>query len=501
MWMLSVLMPAQWALPVWLPVMLWPAACLLAAIGALSVLPPRWPLRRNAHLWAFLPLLGLTLANLYWQASAAMLVSAMIIVLGVCILHFTRRMLQGAINQCRIVCQMALLTLAALQLWQQSHGLGLLLCLALCYALLFMLLGSARDWAAAQLAARHAAWRFLAIIALCATPVLLQISLNGGADLPLLEVRHWPAWALHLASGALVLAVLMISAQWPWHGWLQNGMCAPTPVCAIVHAGLAGAGALFLLHYQTLLGASGWAWPVLAAAALLSLVIASGAGMIQTDLKRRLALSTSAQMGCMLLQCALGAWHAALLHLLLHAVFKANLFLQAGSALQENKAAAPAAQSYVLLALLCAALYWLMPASTPGAALLSAGLLASALLQGVDSASPQAQRAWLLLWAVAGLALWLTLHHWLHALPMSPSHQLPLWLSLALPLLLCAAVCCWQWCSRHPQHRLAQKMYFFLLRQGEARAAFFDAHTGHLLQRAANARRTPFASACPHTGV
>ncbi|MBS4162715.1 NADH-quinone oxidoreductase subunit L, partial [Klebsiella pneumoniae] len=73
---------------------------------------------------------------------------------------------------------------------------------------------------------------------------------------------------------------------------------------------------------------------ILLVPAALSVLLGTGMMIVQTDYKRQLAASTVAQMGFMLIQCALGAYIAAVIHLILHGLFKAALFLQAGSAVR-----------------------------------------------------------------------------------------------------------------------------------------------------------------------
>ncbi len=133
------------------------------------------------------------------------------------------------------------------------------------------------------------------------------------------------------AAVLLVVAALLKSAQFPAHGWLVEVMETPTPVSALLHAGVVNAGGVLLLRFAGVLTSNSAAPWLLAAVALVSVAVGSLAMMTQTSVKAALAWSTVAQMGFMLLQCALGAFGAALFHILAHAAYKANAFLSAGT--------------------------------------------------------------------------------------------------------------------------------------------------------------------------
>lgn len=144
-----------------------------------------------------------------------------------------------------------------------------------------------------------------------------------------------PATALWV--GALVaIAAITRAASVPLHGWLPATLAAPTPVSAILHAGFVNAGALLLLRFAPL---DAWSAPLLVAIAGGTTVVIAGSAMLtRPDIKGRLVHSTAAQMGFMLLACAIGAWALAILHVVGHALYKSSRFLAAGSALRGEPA-------------------------------------------------------------------------------------------------------------------------------------------------------------------
>lgn len=136
--------------------------------------------------------------------------------------------------------------------------------------------------------------------------------------------------AVVLVAGAAVLKC----AQLPFHGWLIQVMEAPTPVSALLHAGIVNLGGFVLLRFAPLVSEVPAAQAVLVAVGAATAVLAALVMTTRISIKVMLAWSTCAQMGFMLMQCGLGAWDMALLHLLAHSLYKAHAFLGAGGAVR-----------------------------------------------------------------------------------------------------------------------------------------------------------------------
>ena len=136
----------------------------------------------------------------------------------------------------------------------------------------------------------------------------------------------------HIAAVLIVLAALLKTAAFPFHGWLTEVMEAPTPVSALLHAGIINAGGLLLIRNADLLTASSGAMAALAILGGATALFGSVVMLTQSAVKTALAWSTVAQMGFMLLQCGLGLWPLALLHIVAHGLYKAHAFLDAGGA-------------------------------------------------------------------------------------------------------------------------------------------------------------------------
>ncbi|HEX7662914.1 MAG TPA: NADH-quinone oxidoreductase subunit L [Polyangiaceae bacterium] len=143
---------------------------------------------------------------------------------------------------------------------------------------------------------------------------------------------------MHLATVLLVLGVLLKSAQVPFHGWMQQVMEAPTPVSALLHAGVVNIGGFVMIRLAPLMLHAGLAQSILLGVGLFTTIIAALVMTTRVAFKGVLAWSTIGQMGFMLVQCGLGAWHLALMHLLAHSLYKAHTFLSAGSVVQQWRA-------------------------------------------------------------------------------------------------------------------------------------------------------------------
>ena len=147
-------------------------------------------------------------------------------------------------------------------------------------------------------------------------------------------IHNLPTAAWHELIGILfVLGAMTKSAQFPFHSWLPDTMETPTPVSALMHAGVINAGGFLVIRLSPLVSLSPIALDLLALIGALTAMLGAVVMLTQTSIKRSLAYSTIAQMGFMMLQCGLGAFSAALLHIVAHSAYKAHAFLSSGSVL------------------------------------------------------------------------------------------------------------------------------------------------------------------------
>jgi len=142
-----------------------------------------------------------------------------------------------------------------------------------------------------------------------------------------------------LAAFLLASAAMLKSAQLPFHGWLTEVMETPTPVSALLHAGIINAGGFLLIRFADVMLLSPGVLALLAGVGGLSALVGGLVMLTQPAIKTQLAWSTIAQMGFMTMQCGLALFPLALLHIAAHSLYKAHAFLSSGEAVAQVAAA------------------------------------------------------------------------------------------------------------------------------------------------------------------
>ncbi len=314
----------------------------------------------------------------HWLGGSALgtWVALLVQFLGTLIGAFSARYLQGEPGQRRYIAGLAGVLAAVHLLLLAQHWLVLIAAWALVGVALQHLLCFYPDRPFALLAAhkkrladRLADGLLLVAAALAwwdvgngSLPALWQHLEQSGASVP-----------LQCSAVALVLAVVLRTALLPMHGWLIQVMEAPTPVSALLHAGVVNLGGFVLIRFAPLLQAAPAARWLLVVFGLGTALLAGLVMLTRISIKVRLAWSTVAQMGFMLLECGLGLYTLAALHLMGHSLYKAHAFLSASSAVQQHKLQmmrgqrAPAPLSLMLAPLWSLAIVVLMQALGVGA--------------------------------------------------------------------------------------------------------------------------------------
>lgn len=200
-------------------------------------------------------------------------------------------------------------------------------------------------------AARRAAWTKFTISRIGDAALLVAITLIY-REFSTLEFAELLAAAgstvtatpgIQAACFLLVAGAITKSAQFPFHTWLPLTMETPTPVSALMHAGIVNAGGYLLIRTSPILALTPTAMTMLAFIGGLTACFGAVVMLTQTSVKKSLAYSTIAQMGFMMLQCGLGAFSAAMLHIIAHSLYKAHAFLSSGSVLTQQAATRGAA--------------------------------------------------------------------------------------------------------------------------------------------------------------
>jgi NAD(P)H-quinone oxidoreductase subunit 5 len=270
-----------------------------------------------------------------------MTVSILVAFLGWVIINYSYRYLNGEPGQRRYV-RATLFTLTAVVILVVSRNLAVIVLAWSATSFgLHHLLTFYRERKTAQVVA-HKKFLVSRMADVCLVFALLLIyttvgtfSLDGlGSFLADVETLPIP---LQGAALLFVLAAVLKTALLPLHGWLIQVMEAPTPVSALLHAGVVNIGGFILIRLAELISLAPVAQVVLVVAGSLSAVLAGLVMLSRVSIKVRLAWSTCAQMGFMLMEIGLGLYELALLHLVAHSLYKAHAFLSAGETVRHAR--------------------------------------------------------------------------------------------------------------------------------------------------------------------
>jgi NAD(P)H-quinone oxidoreductase subunit 5 len=257
--------------------------------------------------------------------------------LGWIVLRYAGTFLDGEARQGPFIGWMAA-TLAAVLLLVQS---GSLFQLALAWIATSLLFHRLLLFYPERIAARRAARKKFVVsrigdVALIGAAILLATTFGTGEIAEILTAANLGANHLTVTAAAALLAVaaLLKSAQFPTHGWLTEVMETPTPVSALLHAGLVNAGGFLLIRFADVMLQAPMVLAVLVIVGGFTALFASLVMLTQSAVKTSLAWSTVAQMGFMMLQCGLALFPIALLHIVAHSLYKAHAFLSSGQAVE-----------------------------------------------------------------------------------------------------------------------------------------------------------------------
>ncbi|MBC2835657.1 proton-conducting transporter membrane subunit [Paragemmobacter straminiformis] len=357
------------------------------------------------------PLLGLSGVGLSVRLDAVSVTMLLLVAfIGWVVLRYSATYLDGEARQGAFTGWMALV-LAAVMLLVTAGNLGQLVAAWVGVALgLHKLLLFYPDRIQARRAARKKAITArMGDAAVIAASVTL-VAAFGTGDIATLNATAAGPWAM-LAAALLAIAAMLKSALFPLNGWLVEMMETPTPVSALLHAGVVNAGGFLLIRMADVMLSAPGVLAVLVAVGGFSALVAGLVMLTQPAVKTALAWSTVAQMGFMILQCGLALFPLALLHIVAHSLYKAHAFLASGNAVAEVRAnrrpgpvAIPSARAVFRAFALALAVYatvalaFGIDGKSPQALALGAMLIfgvAYLIAQGLADAAPRA-----LMWRV-----------------------------------------------------------------------------------------------------
>ncbi|MEQ8836938.1 MAG: proton-conducting transporter membrane subunit [Lacipirellulaceae bacterium] len=285
---------------------------------------------------------GLATLSVYYDGVASLMLS-LVAFIGWIICKYSIRYLDGEANQGRYF-RWASFTIGAVSLMVVS---GNLLLFFACWVMTSLGLHQLLMHYGERPAARRAAWSKFTVsrlgdVALLGGFTILYSqfgTLNFSELFAAIQQQSVPpSDASTWASFLLIVGAITKSAQVPFHTWLPQTMETPTPVSALMHAGIVNAGGYLIIRTSPIVSLAPTALVILAIFGAVTACYAAVVMLTQTSVKKSLAYSTVAQMGFMMLQCGLGAFSAAMLHIIAHSLYKAHAFLTSGSVLSQQAA-------------------------------------------------------------------------------------------------------------------------------------------------------------------
>lgn len=264
--------------------------------------------------------------------------------LGMVVVRFSMRYVQGERRQDSYASAL-LATLASVLTIVVSNHFGVLIIAWITSSLaLNRLLVFYRDRAAAHLAAHKEflVSRIADVLFVLSAVLLYSQFTTLQIDAMALQLGAMAGvypWEISAAACLFVFGVTLKSAQLPAHGWLIQVMEAPTPVSALLHAGVVNLGGFILITFGFLLDAVPVAQWLLIGIGSATTLLAALSMLTRASIKVRLAWSTIAQMGFMMMECGLGLYTLALAHLIGHSFYKAHAFLSSNSIVEYTSVA------------------------------------------------------------------------------------------------------------------------------------------------------------------
>jgi NAD(P)H-quinone oxidoreductase subunit 5 len=304
---------------------------LLIALGSLALL-----LLRGAGTSGLIGFAGIGLSVRLDAVSVTMLL--LVAFVGWIVVRYARTYLDGEARQGYFTGWLCAALASVLLLVQAGNLVQLVAAwIATAAALHRLLLFYPERAAARRVARKKALFSAVGAGALIVAAILVWASF-GTSDIAAINAaaRGGDVSRAALAAAALLaLAAVLKSAQFPTHGWLTEVMEAPTPVSALLHAGVINAGGFLLIRFADLMLAAPGVLAGLAIVGGFTALFGALVMLTQPAVKTSLAWSTVAQMGFMVLQCGLALFPLALLHIVAHSLYKAHAFLASGGAVEQ----------------------------------------------------------------------------------------------------------------------------------------------------------------------
>lgn len=296
--------------------------------------------------------------HLFHIDALSMVLVGLVTFVAISVGSFSVRYLKGDRRQGAFFITLLTLVLTVFVMVCADHIILLAASWGISNLLLARLMLHKRAWEASRQSARLAVKNFALGFIFLGSALLILFSATGDTSIQMIQSKPMDSTWVIASSLLLLLAAMTQSALWPFHRWLTSSLNSPTPVSAIMHAGLVNGGGFLLARFAPLIAGHATILNVIFIIGIATALLGTLWKLMQSDIKRMLACSTMGQMGFMIAQCGLGLFPAAVAHLCWHGLFKAYLFLASGSAAKEKRLDLeyPPSIKHFSLSLICGAL-------------------------------------------------------------------------------------------------------------------------------------------------
>ncbi len=277
----------------------------------------------------------LNVHELFFLDNVALLMMGLILFIGACVAKFSYRYMQGDAQYSAFFIRLILLILMLMIMACANNLILFFISWCVNNLILVQLMIHNPRWRAAKSAGVFALrYYFIGAFSLAIAFILLYIFTGQMHFQSIFDTKLEPSLRFFVLVFLLITAMTQ-SAIFPFHKWLLSSLNSPTPVSAIMHAGLVNGGGFLLIRFSFLYYQHSYLLIILFFLGIITALLGTFLKLFQSDIKRMLACSTVSQMGYMFIQCGLGLFSAAMAHLMMHGMFKAYLFLNSGSAGQQ----------------------------------------------------------------------------------------------------------------------------------------------------------------------
>ncbi len=257
--------------------------------------------------------------------------------IGIVVCFFSSRYMKGDALYRQFFIHILILLIAVMLITIADNLMLFLSAWCCCNLILARLMVHKSTWKAAKASGRLASRNFMLGFSFMILAFAILYKATGSLSIQYIVHNSNDYWATLMALILLLMGAMTQSAIWPFHRWLISSLNSPTPISALMHAGIVNGGGFLLARFAPLYFSVPKTLNIIFIVGLTGALLGSLWKLMQHDVKRMLACSTMGQMGFMFVQFGLGFFASGLAHLFCHGLFKAYLFLASGSAAQEKR--------------------------------------------------------------------------------------------------------------------------------------------------------------------